>query len=451
MSLSKTLEEAIREHASVLPGKTAIVCENHRITYSGLWAEMCRRRDELLSGGLGHGQLHIFRALPTPDFLYTYLSVHLLGGVAVPVDKDLTDELFSALRHSLAGKALPWSAASPLENIADVLFTTGSTGAQKGVMESYRALLANADNLIQAQGYGPETIFVICGPLNHLGCLSKLWSTLMVGGTLILLDGMKDMTRFFEVLGFPGGRLAVFMVPSSIRMMLMLGRKQLSLLSENIDFIETGGATLAQKDMEELCDLLPHARLYNTYASTETGIVCTYNFNHEPYVAGCVGKPMVHSSVMIADDHTIACQGATLMSGYLDDERLTASVLRDGTLYTQDLGKIDSEGNLYMLGRNNDVINTGGYKVSPQEVENVVASFPGIMDCICLRDLSPLFGETVKLCYVVEEGATVNKRDLARFIASRLETYKVPRVFEQVDAIHHTFNGKPDRKYYAEL
>ena len=139
------------------------------------------------------------------------------------------------------------------------------------------------------------------------------------------------------------------------------------------------------------------------------------------------------------------------MSGYLNDPLLTASVLHDDTVFTEDLGEIDAAGNLHIKGRNNEVINIGGYKVSPEEVENAALACPGIKDCICYHTVSPLFGETIKLLYVVKEGSAISKRDLAQFIASRLESYKVPRIFEQTDTIRHTYNGKLDRKYYSRL
>lgn len=160
---------------------------------------------------------------------------------------------------------------------------------------------------------------------------------------------------------------------------------------------------------------------------------------------------MRHSEAVITRDGTIACKGATLMSGYLGDRQLTAEVMHDGTVFTSDMGEIDSQGCLHIKGRNSDVINIGGYKVAPQEVEDAAASFPQLAECLCCPTLSPVFGHTVKLIYTAKNDASIDKRALARHIAARVEGYKVPRVFEQVAAIRHTFNGKPDRKYYNGL
>ena len=110
----------------------------------------------------------------------------------------------------------------------------------------------------------------------------------MQGGTLCITSGMKNVEEFFTALdytptfpregtgeGFP--RFATFMVPASIRILLQLSRDRLAAYASKIDFLETGAAPVMQSDMEELCRLLPNTRLYNTYASTETGIITTYN------------------------------------------------------------------------------------------------------------------------------------------------------------------------------
>lgn len=137
------------------------------------------------------------------------------------------------------------------------------------------------------------------------------------------------------------------------------------------------------------------------------------------------------------------------MSGYLMDDAATAAVLHDGTMFTNDLGEIDHEGRLHIRGRNSDVMNIGGYKVSPLEVEDAAMAFPDIADCVCFLTESPIFGNAIKLLYTAKDGVTIDKRSLARFVADRLEGYKVPRIFQQVASIRHTYNGKTDRKYYA--
>jgi acyl-coenzyme A synthetase/AMP-(fatty) acid ligase len=100
-----------------------------------------------------------------------------------------------------------------------------------------------------------------------------------------------------------------------------------------------------------------------------------------------------------------------------------------------------------MLGRQDDVINIGGYKVAPTEVEDVALSLPDIKECICIAAEHPVIGVVTKLL-IVSEKDEIDKKSIARFIASKLESYKVPIYYEKVDKIERTFNGKLNRKYY---
>ena len=256
---------------------------------------------------------------------------------------------------------------------------------------------------------------------------------------------MKDLPAFFAAVDSAPGQVATFLVPSAIRMLLSLASKDLAERKDRIAFIETGAAPMAHSDMLELCRILPSTRLFNTYASTETGIVCTYNYNDGDCLAGCLGLPMRHSSVFITDSGKVACKGKTLMTGYAAEEALTSEVLRDGAVYTADNGFLDSQGRLHLLGRDDDVINIGGYKIAPSEVEDVALSFPDVKDCICICESSPL-GSLLTLLVVSE--SSFPTRALAQFLAARLERYKVPVRYRLVPSINRTFNGKLDRKSY---
>ena len=103
---------------------------------------------------------------------------------------------------------------------------------------------------------------------------------------------------------------------------------------------------------------------------------------------------------------------------------------------------------IHLTGRAGDVINVGGFKINPVEVEGVAASFPGIKDCICVASTHPVIGPALKLIVACEKDVPFDKHALAVFIKSKLEAHKVPTMYEVVDAIQYTYNGKKDRKYY---
>ena len=157
---------------------------------------------------------------------------------------------------------------------------------------------------------------------------------------------------------------------------------------------------------------------------------------------------MKHSKIIITDKGLIACMGDTIMSGYVGDPDRTASILKDGVIYTSDLGVIDNEGMLHLTGREDDVINVGGFKVSPTEVEDAAISADEVEDCICISVDHIITGRALKLLVVIKENHVLNKKTLALYLKSKLESYKVPMLYEQVNTIKRTFNGKLDRKYY---
>ncbi len=430
------LEDHLSRLAGEVGGKVAVACGDSRLTYAQLLEAVENEAQQI-----GCGRLVVWRASQSIDFLTKYLAIHKAGSVAVPIESGAPEAFVEGVERQCVEATVP-------EGVVDVLFTTGTTGKPKGVMISHSTIIANAENLIGAQGYHRDLTFIVNGPLNHIGSLSKVYPTILVGGTVVIIDGMRDIDAFFRAIDNAPGKVATFLVPSAIRMLLAFAADRLARYADKIEFIETGAAPIAEADMQRLCQALPSTRLYNTYASTETGIIATFDYNAGECLAGCLGTPMRHSQIIITDGGHIACRGATLMSGYLGDEALTQTVLRGDTVYTADLGHLDDKGRLRLTGRDGDVINVGGFKVVPTEVEDAASALPQVADCVCIAATHRVLGTVLKLLVVPAEGHSLDKRTLARALAQRLEPYKVPMLYEQVAAVERTFNGKINRKAY---
>ena len=426
----KRLVDYIPYYTAQHPDKMAVVCGKEHLTYGELYRrirlQMKDLSDEYGDNCTDQPTIVPFAFTCAIDSLVLYFSLQAANRVAVPLPKDANPEEYAAFLDDLT---LP-------EGASDILFTTGTTGLPKRVCHTHASLLANAENLVEAQGFTSEHVFVINGPLNHIGSLSKIWPMLQVGGTLILIDGMRDLEAFYQALDYPCEKLATFLVPSSIRMLLQFSGDRLAQYAEKIDFIETGASAIARADMQKLCELLPHTRLYNTYASTETGIVATYNYNDGECLPGCLGTPMKHAHLEISPEGIISCSGAMTSSGF------------KGT--TTDLGYLDAQNRLHLTGRSDDIINVGGLKVAPTEVEDAALTYDGVKECICIAIPHPITQNALKLLVVMNSSQTLNKRLLARHLASKLESYKVPLQYEEVDHIQRTFNGKLDRKSYKK-
>ncbi len=438
-----TLEESIRHHAQHTPEKIAAVCGEDRITYSELWEKILVRTAELQAEGLAPARPYVFRATQDISFVITYCAIHNAKAIAVPLEHKATEESFNAISAEV-------ESCTFADDIVDILYTTGTTGKSKGVMLSETALVSCADNFIADLHFTPELLFIISGPLNHIASLFKMHPVLTVGGTICILDGLKDMNAFFDVFELPFSKFATFLVPASIRLIMQFSYDRLCSLADRIDFIETGAAPITQHDMEQLSKALPHSRLYNTLGGTEIGAVCTYNFNDGRYMEGCIGRPMKNSTVEVTPEGNIIVSGQTIMSGYVADEENTRRVLKDGKIYSADLGYVDEEGMIHLKGRQGDVINVGGYKVDPSEVENAASSHKSVKDCICIAATHPVIGTVLKLLVVLKEGVELDKRSLAVHIKSKVDPHKVPTYYEATDSIQRTYNGKLDRKFYKK-
>lgn len=424
-----SLTAYIHRHAIEQPHRLALVSQGREWTYAQLYEAIVQRAEELSQEGIRDGETcQLPPATQDHRFVISYLAMIYLG-------------------------------AMPL------LYTTGTTGKPRSILFTPEAWMADADNLVHAQGFQRDLLFITTGPLNHFGNLSKLYPTFIVGAALYVMEGMKSLEAFYDALDYqPVNGLcdpqdnalstqplplkrACFLVPASIRMLIQLSGERLRQHRDVIDFIETGAAPISQADMRTLAELLPHSRLYNTYASTETGIACTYQFNDGHQYASCVGPHLRNTEVFITDDDGnrfaadaehpghITCQGATVMGGYYQ---------------TNDLGYINDEGLLFLTGRANDLINVGGLKVSPIEIEDVALTLPEVKECICIPQPHPIMGQVPRLLIVMAEGHTFDRRAIGLYLKSRLESYKVPLSYEEVDHIARTFNGKPDRKAYLQ-
>ena len=404
------------------PETIAVICHGERLTYAQLWEaagkEAIRLRDV---EHLREGQYYVQTCTQDIAFVVRFLALHLIGAQS------------------------------------DILYTTGSTGKPKAVLLSDEGMIANGENLIDAMGFHHGLTFVICGPLDHFGPWSKMLPVFMTGGTLHILDGLKDLDALFDALrpaSFDNekAKSATFLVHSAIRMLLQFSRERLVKLADCIEFIETGAAPMATSDMQQLHEVLPPTRLYNTYASTETGIVCTNPYHlSQSIIQGCVGPTMKHSEIVIGQEGEICVSGPILMAGYLNEDAEGNFQLEPvgNSFQTSDLGYLDAEGRLFLTGRSSEFINVGGLKLSPVEVEDAAMGFVGILDCLCVPVSHPVMGQVPKLLVVLQEDISLNKKELARYLKEKLiETWKVPINYEVVEEIRKMPNGKKNRKYY---
>lgn len=483
--------EYVAEWAAVNPDKIAVIAEDRETSYCELYRLVRGYSKYLIDKGVQKGDIIVISASQSLDYVVAYLAIHLSGGVVASLEKSISCEGMLKVAEQLGAKVIITDAdasapkynalyigrssvisCADTQNItgenfafpnsddsADILFTTGTTGASKGVELTHRSLVATAENLIFGCGYRKDTMLIVPGPLNHANAIRKLFTTMVNGSTIYILNGMTNVKAFFKALDH-SGRIACCLPPASIRVIFSLTGDQIGNYKDRIDFIESATAPLPEPDKQKLCELLPDTRLYNNYGSSEAASVCMYDYNKYPGLVGCVGKAMPNSRVIIVDENRkeiksskdnmgyIACIGDVNMKGYVNEPLLTKEVMVDGIVYTNDMGYIDEDGFIYVSGRKGDVINVGGLKVAPTDVEEAALSYEGIDDCICIPVDDNISGKALKLLVVMKNEDMFNMKKIRDYIASKLENYKVPRFYERVDKIERTYNGKLNRKYY---
>ena len=476
--MRRTIIEHVAEHAAKTPDKLAVMTAERSLSYAELYRLARGYAGYLASRGVKRRDIVVLRASQTVEYAVQYLGIHLAGAVVTSLGKTLSDEGVAEVAQKVgasmilndprggvlevAGKFFDEKISfefPKLEDTADIIFTTGTTGASKGVELTHRALSAAAENLVTGLEYRTDTLIIMPGPLNHSAAIKNFCASCMCGCCVYILDGLTNMKAFFAALDYPDGAKGCYLPPAALRTVLSLTGNKLGDYKDVIDFVESISSPLPESDKQRLCELLPHSRLYNTYGNSEASSLITFDYNKHRNKINCVGRPMINAKIFIVDEQRniiksskenpglIACAGDVNMKGYINDPELTARTLVNGIVYTNDLGYIDEDGFVYVTGRRDDVINVGGLKVAPTEVEAAALEYDGVEDCVCVAVPDKITGSALKLLVVIPSGE-LQPAKLSAYLASRLEGYKVPKFYERVEKIARTFNGKIDRKAY---
>lgn len=484
-----SIVSAVAEYAASRPDTVAVIANDKKITYATLWKEIQGLAAYINSFGFEKGSRIIVKSDSDIWFAVSCFAIHLTGNVHVPLEKtigvggiadvvsqlgavmvisDVKPEgdfayLDSALVRETGEKSykegMQWS--FPLsEMTCDIMFTTGTTGKSKGVVVSHRAVVAVTENVQYGAGIIENNIYLVPAPINHASAIRKLYVSMLTGTTVVLLDGFRDIKKFYRYIE-EYGVTSILMPPAAVRMLLVLSKKQLAKYSGQLHHIHTGSAAFPEADKELLCELLPETKLYFAYGSSEAGCVSMFDYSQHKGLISCVGKPNKNAHIFIVDDDRkeikssqsnqglIAIRGDMTMTEYFNEPELTKEVLVDGVVYTNDMGYIDDEGFVYMVGRRGDVISIGGLKIAPTEVENIVLRFPGIAECACFAKEDRMGGCVPKLNIVLEKDADVDINELKKHLAGYLEAFKIPKIVEKVEEIPKTANGKINRKVLA--
>jgi fatty-acyl-CoA synthase len=334
---------------------------------------------------------------------------------------------------TLAAQAVPFSSADG-EEIALILYTSGTTGVPKGAMLSHRMITWNAVNTQISWGLRETDICPMFSPFFHAGGLNVLTTPLYhLGGTVLLLGG-SDPGEILDVIGRERCTL-VFAVPTVFQMM----REHPGFASadfSSVRFCISGGSSCPLPLIRAYADRGVEFR--QGYGLTEVGVNC---FSLAPEDAlrkvGSVGRPVFHSRARLVDDEDhdvaagavgeLALAGPHVCSGYWGRPEATAEGYRDGWWHTGDLARRDEEGYYFIVGRKKDMYKTGGENVYPAEVEAVLATHPGIAEVAVLGQPDPRWGEVGLAVVVLWQPGALSAEEVIAFCDDKLARFKIPR------------------------
>jgi long-chain acyl-CoA synthetase len=475
----------LQEHAASAPEARAIQSGLLAISYAELASRIAATAATLKRMGVASGDRVILLAEANADFVCTYFATHSNGAICVPLDphvaapqlRDIVERVsprliiaekqpgshasvtFDDLTSGGSSGSSAESAPIDIEQTADILFTSGTTGRPKGVILSHRALATACAHINEFIGLRSDAVEVLPLPLSHSFGLGRVRCVLATGASLVLVPGFVNAPKIFEALASYGAT-GFASVPTGIAILLSDRGEALQRFSDQLQYIEIGSSAMPLEQKRLLMDLLPKTRICMHYGLTEASRSAYLSFHDDQDKLESIGRPSPRVEMRVVDeagldaedsvDGQIEVRGGHLFTGYWQDAPLTEETLHDGWLRTGDLGRRDVDGYYYLQARSSDIINVGGRKVAPQEIEEVLATHPAIAEaaCVGVPDPQGFSGEMVS-AFLVAKPTCHNLPgfpELAKLLRQTLEPYKIPRKFTWIETVPKSSSGKVLRR-----
>lgn len=342
--------------------------------------------------------------------------------------------------------------------LAEIIFTSGSTGEQKGVMITHRNIIANTESIIEYLKLTQTDIIEVVMPFYYCYGLSLLHTHLRVGGAVhmnnafIFVGSVIDDLNKYSCTGFAG-------VPSHYQILLRKTKDFKNTAFHSLRYVTQAGGKLHNAFIEEFTEAFPGIKFYVMYGQTEATARLSYLPPEDlPEKIGSLGKgiPGVTLKVTGEDGNSvkpgetgeILAKGDNIMAGYFRDPETTAATIIDGWLHTGDMATVDNDGYIFLQSRAKEIIKVRGIRISPKEIEAVIVTYPGVIDCTISAINDDITGEAIKATVYVNETELdqFSEEAIRQYCAANLASYKVPQqvVFET----KLTFNAAGKKSKY---
>ena len=343
------------------------------------------------------------------------------------------------------------------DDVAFLQYTGGTTGISKGATLLHRNILANVlqnDAWLQPALEAPphvEQLFIVCAlPLYHIFALTACYLlAVRAGGVNLLIPNPRDMPGFIK-------ELAKYQVNSFPAVNTLYNGLLHTQGFDRIDFsklkMSNGGGMAVQRPVADAWKKLTGCSIAEGYGLSETSPTLTCNTATSSEFNGSIGVPVPSTYISIRDDDgnevpfgqpgEICAKGPQVMSGYWNRPDETAKVMTsDGYFRTGDIGVMTPDGYTKIVDRKKDMILVSGFNVYPNEIEEVIASHPGVLECAVIGVADPRSGEAVK-AFVVKKDPNLTAEDIIKFCGTQLTNYKVPKQIEFRTSLPKTNVGK---------
>ena len=478
----------------------ALIFEEQRLT----WNDVIRQSGALATGlqklGITKGDRVVLHVGNCVEVVIAMYAVARLGAIAVPVsarergpglryivehsgaacmfidgetEAALDGEApISTLHHRIDVRSAAYTSmldheiATPAdrgeEEIAVILYTSGTTGTPKGAMISNLNLVHSAMNFVECLGLGPEDRILMAVPVSHVtGTIALVATTALARGCLVVMDHFRAepclKLAAKERISF------TVMVPAMYNLLLLRPEfAQTDLSHWRVGGY--GGSVMPQVTIEKLAAVLPKMQLVNAYGATETTSPSTiqipsYALSHRD----TVGVPAPNARIIVMDDNgrevprgetgELWISGPMVVPGYWRNPEATAREFTGGYWHSGDIGSIDADGFVRVLDRKKDMVNRGGYKIYSAEVESVLVAHDAVLEAAIVAKPCPVLGERVHAFVVHKpEHPNLTEETLAEYARSQLADYKRPETWSlRSEPLPRNANGKVVKRALRDL
>ena len=468
---------------------TLFLVGKEEITYKQLY-NSCLNLASKLQDEIGQNKNIILISVNNLFFITTYLAIIKSGNVCIPLDPAIEKDNFTFI-HNLTDPALMFITRDierklsiqsdkcifpdtiifnnlrdkefvdknfDKESTAEIIFTSGSTGKPKGVVISHKNLIANTGSIVKYLELSKDDRMLVVLPFYYCYGLSLLHTHLLAGGSIVLNNSfiflgsvIKDLKEY-KCTGFAG-------VPSHFQILLRKSDSFKKTEFPDLRYVTQAGGKLPFIFIDEFRESFPKVKFIVMYGQTEATARLSY-LPHNMYEKekGSIGKGIPGVELKIINETgdevkpgetgEVIASGDNIMKGYFADEEATKNTLRNGWLFTGDLGTIDEDGYIFLSARKKEIIKVRGKRVSPKEIEAVILEITEVIDCLVEGIEDDVEGEMLKATVVIRKDAInlVSSESIITHCSKRLALHKIPHVYDLKQELTISATGKKIKK-----